>query len=99
MHVDSLRFNLTVNLGIMQMRYLAAYCLLVIGGNATPSAEDVTAVITAAGGEVDEAKLASLIAELEGKDINELLATGQERLKSCANVAASAPAAGEFMIE
>ena len=56
------------------MRYLAAYVLLVLGGNATPSAEQVSAVITAAGGEADEAALATLIGDLEGKDIHELLA-------------------------
>ena len=56
------------------MRFLAAYVLLVLGGNATPSSEQVAAVITAAGGEADEAALASLIGDLEGKDIHELLA-------------------------
>ncbi len=58
------------------MKYLAAYLLLVIGGNATPSAENVAAVITSVGGEADEANIASLIAELEGKDIHELIASG-----------------------
>jgi ribosomal protein L12E/L44/L45/RPP1/RPP2 len=56
------------------MRHLAAYLLLVLGGNATPSAEQVNAVITAAGGEADEAKVTALLADLEGKDIHELLA-------------------------
>ena len=43
------------------MKLLAAYLLLVLGGNATPSAEDVTKVITAVGGEVDEEQLSSLL--------------------------------------
>jgi large subunit ribosomal protein LP2 len=64
------------------MKHIAAYALLVLGGNATPTAEDVTNVITAAGGEVDEEKLAKLIADLEGKDIHELLAKGETDLKS-----------------
>jgi large subunit ribosomal protein LP2 len=55
------------------MRNIAAYILLVVGGNATPSAEDVTAVITACGGSVDEASLASLISDLEGKSLAELM--------------------------
>ena len=58
------------------MKYLAAYLLLVIGGNATPSAEDVAAVITSVGGEADDARIASLLTELEGKDIHELIAAG-----------------------
>lgn len=56
------------------MRHLAAYLLLVLGGNASPNAEQVNAVIAAAGGEADEAKVTALLADLEGKDIHELLA-------------------------
>ena len=59
------------------MKYLAAYLLLVIGGNATPSADDLSSVITAAGGEFDGDRAAALIAELEGKDIHELIAAGK----------------------
>ena len=75
------------------MKHIAAYAVLVLGGNATPSVEDVTAVITAAGGEVDEEKLGQLIGDLEGKDINELLAKGETDLKSVTSV--GAPAGGE----
>ena len=68
------------------MRHLAAYYLLVLGGKEAPTAEEVTAVITSAGGEVDEAKLTALFADLEGKDIHELLAKGDADLKSCVGV-------------
>jgi large subunit ribosomal protein LP2 len=70
------------------MRHLAAYLLLVLGGNSTPSAEDVTNVIKSAGGEVDEAALTLLMSELEGQSVAELLAKGKESLKS---VAAAGP--------
>jgi large subunit ribosomal protein LP2 len=63
------------------MKELAAYMLLVLGGNATPSTDDVTAVITSAGGEVDADRLTALFADLEGKDFNEILASGREALK------------------
>merc|ERR1719223_2486453 len=63
---------------------IAAYTLLILGGNAAPSAADVTAVITAAGGEADEEQVSALLADLEGKNINELLAEGQEKIKSVA---------------
>jgi ribosomal protein L12E/L44/L45/RPP1/RPP2 len=43
----------------------------------------VTAVITAAGGEASEEAITKLFADLEGKDIHELLAKGEEQLKSC----------------
>ena len=46
------------------MKAIAAYALLVLGGNATPSAEDVTKVITAAGGEADEEQVSALISDM-----------------------------------
>jgi len=52
------------------MRYIAAYLLLKIAGNKSPTAADVTKVIQSVGIEVDEARLDSLISELGGKDIN-----------------------------
>jgi large subunit ribosomal protein LP2 len=52
------------------MRYIAAYLLLKIAGNESPTAADVTKVIQSVGIEVDEARLNSLISELDGKDVN-----------------------------
>ena len=52
------------------MRYIAAYLLLKIAGNESPTAADVTKVIQSVGIEVDEARLDSLISELDGKDID-----------------------------
>lgn len=54
------------------MKHLAAYLLLQQGGNASPSAKDVKAVLAAVGIEADDAKLDKVIAELEGKDVNEV---------------------------
>ena len=52
------------------MRYIAAYLLLQIGGNASPSAEDIKKVLEAVGIESEEDRLEKLISELEGKDVN-----------------------------
>ena len=52
------------------MRHIAAYLLLQIGGNASPSAKDVKNVLAAVGIEADEDRLEKLISELEGKDVN-----------------------------
>ena len=52
------------------MRYIAAYLLLQIGGNASPSAKDVKKVLSAVGIDADEERLEKLISELDGKDIN-----------------------------
>ncbi|GMK57148.1 hypothetical protein CspeluHIS016_0309880 [Cutaneotrichosporon spelunceum] len=65
-----------------KMKHLAAYLLLQQGGNASPSAADVTAVLAAVGIEADAAKLDKVIAELSGKDVNELIAEGSAKLSS-----------------
>lgn len=72
------------------MKHIAAYLLCVLGGNASPSADDVTAVITAAGGEADEAQLSLFFSEIEGKNVDELLAEGRTALASCAGAAGAA---------
>ena len=54
------------------MKHLAAYLLLGLGGNSSPSAEDIKEVLGAVGIEADEERLTSLLSELEGKDINEV---------------------------
>ena len=63
------------------MRHLAVYLMLVIGGNASPTAEDVTNALAEVGVEVDSDRLNALIAELEGKDIAELIELGKEKLR------------------
>ena len=54
------------------MRYIAAYLLLQIGGNASPSADDIKNVLGAVGIEADEERLEKLLSELSGKDINDV---------------------------
>ncbi|KAF8141627.1 ribosomal protein 60S [Boletus edulis] len=79
------------------MRHIAAYLLLQIGGNASPSADNVKKVLDAVGIEADDERLEKLISELDGKDINSLIAEGSAKLSSVPSggaVAAAAPAAG-----
>ncbi len=77
------------------MRHLAAYLLLVSGGNASPSAEDVKTLLGEAGIEVNEERLTQLLADVAGKDLAELIAEGKEKLmKGGVAAAAAAPAAG-----
>ncbi|KAJ6444832.1 60s acidic ribosomal protein domain-containing protein [Purpureocillium lavendulum] len=72
-----------------------AYLLLGLGGNASPSAADVKKVLSAVGIEADDERLNKLISELKGKDINELIAAGTEKLASVpSGGAGGAPAAG-----
>ncbi|CAO3570916.1 60S acidic ribosomal protein P2 [Mortierella alpina] len=77
------------------MKYLAAYLLLTIGGNTAPAAKDVSALLATVGIEAEAERIESLIAQLAGKDINELIAEGTSKLASVpSGGAAAAPAAG-----
>ncbi|CAM9255987.1 unnamed protein product [Ectocarpus fasciculatus] len=77
------------------MRHLATYLLLVAGGNASPTAEDVTKALSEVGVEVDSERLNLLIAEMAGKDAEELIAAGKDLLvKMGGGGGAAAPAAG-----
>ena len=51
------------------MKEIAAYVLLVLGGNATPSAADVTKLLTTAGAEANADDVAKIIAGMEGKNV------------------------------
>jgi large subunit ribosomal protein LP2 len=62
------------------MKEMAIYLMLVLGGNATPSADDVTKAMGAVGMTPDSERLSALLTELEGKDLKELLETGTARL-------------------
>jgi len=54
------------------MRYIAAYLLLKIGGNDSPTSGDIKKVLSAVGIEADDERLNKLLSELKGKDINEV---------------------------
>uniref|UniRef100_A0A7S2RFX2 60S acidic ribosomal protein P2 n=1 Tax=Eucampia antarctica TaxID=49252 RepID=A0A7S2RFX2_9STRA len=62
------------------MKHVAAYLLLVLGGNASPSADDVTKSLASVGVEVDKESLDKLISELDGKDVNEIMESGKDML-------------------
>jgi large subunit ribosomal protein LP2 len=79
------------------MRFIAAYLLATLGGNPSPTKDDVRAILGSVGAEVEEAKLEMLFKEVEGKDLAELLAAGREKLAfasaGAAAMDASSPAA------
>ncbi|XP_073013115.1 large ribosomal subunit protein P2B-like [Typha latifolia] len=81
------------------MKIIAAYLLAVLGGNTTPSAEDLKAILESVGAEADEDRIEFLLAEVKGKDITELIAAGREKFASVpsgggAAIAVAAPAGG-----
>ncbi|KAK4696413.1 large subunit ribosomal protein LP2, partial [Lecanoromycetidae sp. Uapishka_2] len=64
------------------MKHLAAYLLLGLGGNTSPSAKDVKGVLSSVGIDADDERLDKLISELEGKDLQELISQGTSKLAS-----------------
>ncbi|GKV37517.1 hypothetical protein SLEP1_g45543 [Rubroshorea leprosula] len=80
------------------MKVVAAYLLAVLGGNATPSADDIKHILGSVGADADEDRIELFLSQVEGKDITELIAAGREKLASVPSggagvaVAAAAPA-------
>ncbi|KAK4793561.1 hypothetical protein SAY86_023996 [Trapa natans] len=62
------------------MKVVAAYLLAVLGGNTTPSADDVRKILGSVGAEIDGDRIELLLSEVKGKDITELIASGREKL-------------------
>ena len=62
------------------MKAIAAYMLCVLGGNAAPDADAIKKVLSSVEAEADDAAIESLLKSLEGKDLNEVLAAGKEKL-------------------
>ncbi|XP_062120230.1 large ribosomal subunit protein P2B-like [Humulus lupulus] len=80
------------------MKIIAAYLLAVLGGNASPSAADLKAILSSVGIEAEDEKVNFLLTEVKGKDLTELIASGREKLASVPSgggaVAYAAPAGG-----
>lgn len=64
------------------MKHLAAYLLLTLGGNSSPSEDDITKVLASVGVEPDSDRISKLLSELKDKDINTLIAEGSCKLAS-----------------
>ncbi|KAF2836240.1 ribosomal protein 60S [Patellaria atrata CBS 101060] len=76
------------------MKHLAAYLLLGLAGNSSPSAKDIKGVLDSVGIEADDDRLEKLLSELEGKDLNELIAEGSTKLASVPSGGAGGASAG-----
>ncbi|KAI3738631.1 hypothetical protein L2E82_28675 [Cichorium intybus] len=64
------------------MKVVAAYLLALLGGNTSPSAEDLKKILGSVGADADEDRIQLLLSEVKGKDITELIASGREKLAS-----------------
>uniref|UniRef100_A0A0A9VSB4 Large ribosomal subunit protein P2 n=1 Tax=Lygus hesperus TaxID=30085 RepID=A0A0A9VSB4_LYGHE len=62
------------------MKVIASYMLAVLGGNSTPSKEDILRILSSIDVEADEERIDSFFQSIEGKDLNELIESGSELL-------------------
>jgi len=76
------------------MKYIAAYALCVLGGNATPKAADIEKVLKEAGIKSEADHVARVITALAGKPFHELVKNGTAKLGAM-GTAVAAPAAGK----
>ncbi|KAL8509391.1 hypothetical protein ACS0TY_016560 [Phlomoides rotata] len=80
------------------MKVIAAYLLAVLGGNASPSAEDLKGILGSVGVDHDNDMIEHLLTQVKGKDITDLIAAGREKLASVPSgggaVAVASSAAG-----
>ena len=76
------------------MKYIAAYALCVLGGNAAPKAADVEKVLKEAGIKSEADHVARVITALAGKPFHELVKNGTAKLGAM-GTAVAAPAAGK----
>merc|ERR1711973_571822 len=72
------------------MRYVAAYLLAQLGGNSEPSGDGIKNILSSVGVDADEERLSKVISELSGKNIDEVLAEGKEKLASVPSGGAAA---------
>ncbi|XP_050236845.1 60S acidic ribosomal protein P2A-like [Mercurialis annua] len=82
------------------MKIVAAFLLAVLGGNNSPTADDLKKILGSVGIDADEDRIELLLSQVKGKDVTELIASGREKLASVpsgggvAMATSAAPAAG-----
>lgn len=62
------------------MRYVAAYLLATLGGNKSPSEDDIKKILGSVGVEYNPEQSKKVVSELSGKNLEELIQQGTEKL-------------------
>lgn len=75
------------------MRYVAAYLLAVLGGNEHPGEADVKKILSSVGIDADNDCVKKVVGELKGKNLEELIAAGRQKMASMPSAGAAAPSA------
>merc|ERR1711948_28252 len=66
----------------LKMRYVAAYLLAALGGNESPSTDDIQTILESVGVGYDEERASLVVNQCKGKSISELIAAGSEKMAS-----------------
>merc|ERR1719419_2168493 len=64
------------------MRYVAAYLLSALGGNESPSTNDLKTILESVGVGYDEERASLVVSQCKGKSIADLIAAGSEKMAS-----------------
>ena len=64
------------------MKYLAAYCLLALGGNENPNEEDMKKFLKSINVEGNEEQIKAVVSHLKDKKLHELCTEGMTKLGS-----------------
>ena len=75
----------------MSLKNVGAYLLANLAGHEHPTVEEIEKILKSVGCHVDHASVETLVAELKGKNIHQVIASGKTKLFSGA-FAAAAPA-------
>ena len=74
------------------MKHIAAFALLVLGGNENPSAADVEKLLKEAGVKADSEKIESMLKSFEGKKFHEMVEGGLAQMAKMGSAAGPAAA-------
>ena len=73
------------------MKHIAAFALLVLGGNEQPTAADVEKVLKDSGVKADSEKIATMIAAFNGRNFHQMVEQGLAKMATM-GAASAAPA-------
>merc|ERR1712228_1010643 len=66
----------------IRMRYVAAYLLAALGGNESPSINDLKTILESVGVGYDEERASLVVNQCDGKSIADLIAAGSAKMAS-----------------
>ena len=76
----------------MSLKNVGAYLLANLAGHENPTVEEIEKILKSVGCHIDHASIETLVAELKGKNVHQVIASGKTKLFSGAFAAAAAPA-------